>query len=130
MGEMMINDYEKGYQAGYEACIQLYKKRDYTLLKTKHVYEHSYIIRRPDFMTNFNPTDRELKAYIDNQTFKKNVKSARNSIEILQLGDWYLIYETGLIFEMNDDVSELSLEERFIEYIINFYKKEFFNSKK
>lgn len=124
----MNSDYEKGYQAGYEACVQLYKKRDLALLKDRHVFERSYYLYRSDFMSNFNSTDRELRTFIDLRTFKKNVKTPRKGIEILNLGDWYLVHETGLIFKLDDETSELGIEERITDYISSYYKKMFLNS--
>lgn len=97
----MDNDFEKGYQAGYDACAQLYKKRDLTLLQKNRVFEETYYLHRPDFMSNFNPTDSALKKFIDMNTFHKNVKTARKTLEVLKLGDYFLINETGFTFVLD-----------------------------
>lgn len=126
----MSNDYEKGYQAGYEACVQLYKKRDFTLLKKNRVFERSYFLYRTDFMSNLNLVDRDLRTFIDLRTFKKNVKTPRKVIEILNLGDWYLVHENDLIFELDDDTNEFGIEQQITDYIIDYYRKLFFRSEK
>ena len=125
----MNSDYEKGYKAGYEACTQLYAKRDRRLLLEKHVYENAYFLNRHDFMSHFYATDKEIKDYVDMCTFRKGVKTPRKRLEILNLGCWYMVYETGLAFELNDDDKEINIGDRITSHLIEYYKRMFWRSK-
>lgn len=122
---------EHSYQKGYNAALEEIKKRDYELLKMRGVSEKSfYIYRNEIFQLGerlVNPVLRkEFKKFLDDSLFKKYVKNPRQKLEIFQLGDWCMIYETNAMFDKSEfEEMNLAFEDIFVEELLKRMLKKY-----
>lgn len=119
------------YQKGYNAALEEIKKRDYELLKMRGVSEKSfYIYRNEVFQLGerlVNPVLRkEFKKFLDDSLFKKYVKNPRQKLEIFQLGDWCMIYDTNAMFDKSEfEERDLAFEDIFVEELLKRMLKKY-----
>lgn len=122
---------EHSYQNGYNAALEEIKKRDYKLLKMRGVSEKSfYIYRNEVFQLGerlVNPVFRkEFKKFLDDLLFKKYVKNPRQKLEIFQLGDWCMIYDTNAMFDKSKFLEmDLAFEDIFVEELLKRMLKKY-----
>ncbi|WP_157456637.1 hypothetical protein [Carnobacterium maltaromaticum] len=123
---------EYSYQKGYNAALEEIKKRDYELLKMRGVSEKSfYIYRNEVFQLGerlVNPVLRkEFKKFLDDSLFKKYVKNPRQKLEIFQLGDWCMIYDTNAMFDKSEfEEMDQAFEDIFVEELLKRMLKKFY----
>lgn len=123
---------EYSYQKGYNAALEEIKKRDYELLKMRGVSEKSfYIYRNEVFQLGerlVNPVLRkEFKKFLDDSLFKKYVKNPRQKLEIFQLGDWCMIYDTNAMFDQSEfEEMDQAFEDIFVEELLKRMLKKFY----
>lgn len=135
-GTSTIKESEDAYQKGYHAALKEIKKRDRELLQIKGVSENSFYIYRNELMQLgerlVNPQFRkEFKKFLDLSLFKKYVKNPRQRLEVLQLGEWCMIWETKNLFDRStfEDVN-LALEDKFVNALLEKMKKKFLEERR
>ncbi|CAD5902926.1 hypothetical protein [Carnobacterium maltaromaticum] len=70
---------------------------------------------------------KEFKKFLDLSLFKKYVKNPRQRLEVLQLGEWYMIWETKNLFDRStfEDVN-LALEDKFVNALLEKNEEKIF----
>lgn len=119
------------YQKGYNAALEEIKKRDYELITKRRVSEQSFYIYRNDVFQLgerlVNPVLRkDFKQFLDVSLFKKYVKNPRQKLEIFQLGDWCMIYDTNSMFDKSEfEEMDLTFEDIFVEELLKRMLKKY-----
>lgn len=119
------------YQKGYNAALEEIKKRDYELITKRRVSEQSFYIYRNDVFQLgerlVNPVLRkDFKQFLDVSLFKKYVKNPRQKLEIFQLGDWCMIYDTNAMFDKSEfEEMDLTFEDIFVEELLKRMLKKY-----
>ena len=117
----------KEYNAGFQACQELYKEKYRKLLEKFYVYDKLYVIDRSSFKELIR--EKELMSYIDEHIFKYGVKKPRKSVEFLILGNYVKGYQTPIMFDIGELIEQDELDMyNLLNFIIERMRKRLLKS--